>query len=112
MKLETANLVVSVPSRGELDPREVLEIFNSNPDFIDDSDGGRGKRAYTLGEVEAWPEFQGPAREHQRFLVLRLREDGRLIGLGDVLAPHPRGSYAAIGLLIIHKDWQGRGLGR
>ena len=32
--------------------------------------------------------------------------------MGDMLTPHPRGDYAALGLLIMHRDRQGQGLGR
>lgn len=44
--------------------------------------------------------------------ALKLRESGQLIGIADLLAPHPRGDHAALGLLILHRAWQGKGFGR
>ena len=114
MKIETSRLsLVTTENPGaEMDPGAVLRVFNSNPDFIDDSEGRIGKFAYTLEEVEAWPMFRQPTRAHQRYFAIRPIDGMELIGMGDILAPHPRGNYAALGLLIMHRDWQGRGLGR
>jgi hypothetical protein len=36
----------------------------------------------------------------------------QLIGIADLLAPHPRGDHATLGLLILHRARQGKGLGR
>jgi RimJ/RimL family protein N-acetyltransferase len=71
-----------------------------------------GKFAYTLDEVAAWEMFQQPPREHQRYFAIRPKGGGELIGMGDIMTPHPRGNYAALGLLIMHREWQGQGLGR
>jgi GNAT superfamily N-acetyltransferase len=114
MKIETSRLsLVTTENPGaEMDPEAVMRVFNSNPDFIDDSEGRVGKFAYTLDEVKAWPMFQQPIRAHQRYFAIRPIDDMDLIGMGDLLTPHPRGNYAALGLLIMHREWQGRGLGR
>ena len=96
----------------EMDPQSVLRVFNSNPDFIDDSEGRVGKGAYTLDEVAAWEMFRQPIRAHQRYFAIRPRGTDELIGMGDMLTPHPRGNWAALGLLIMHREWQERGLGR
>jgi RimJ/RimL family protein N-acetyltransferase len=90
----------------------VQAIFNSNPDFVRDSEGSEDRSDYSVEEVSRWPLLTGQARENQRFLALRLRESGKLIGIADLLAPHPRGDYAALGLLILHRAWQGKGFGR
>jgi RimJ/RimL family protein N-acetyltransferase len=112
MRIETARLMISfIGEKAEdLKPAEVLSIINSNPDFIDQSEGPVGKRAYTLEEIdksrrENW-------REHLRVFAMRLKESGQLIGYGDVLAPHPKGRWAAIGLLVLHRNWQSAGFGR
>lgn len=112
MTLETARLRISFTEKRaeDLNPAEVLPIINSNPDFIDESEGGVGKRAYTLQEIER--SRRESWREHLRVFAVRLRDSGRLIGYGDVLAPHPKGRWAAIGLLVIHRDWQSAGFGR
>jgi GNAT superfamily N-acetyltransferase len=114
MKIETArlSLVTTEHPGAEMDPQAVLRVFNSNPDFIDDSERRIGKFAYMLEEVKAWAMFQQPLRAHQRYFGIRPIDSMELIGMGDMLAPHPRGNYAALGLLILHRDWQGRGLGR
>ena len=108
--LATRRLTITVPDP-RLETHEVAEIFNSNPDFIADSEGRTEKTAYTADEVASWPLFTGRLRDHQRLLLVRLREGGQLIGVADLLTPHPRGNYAALGLLILHSDWQRRGLG-
>ena len=112
MNLETARLMISfVASRDEdLNAAEVLPIINSNPDFIEQSEGSIGKRAYTIEEIEK--SRRESWREHLRVFALRLKKSGQLIGYGDVLAPHPKGRWAAIGLLVVHSDWQSAGVGR
>lgn len=112
MTLETARLRISLTGKQseDLTPAEVLPIINSNPDFIDESEGSAGKRVYTLGEIEK--SRRESWRDHRRVFALKLKESGKLIGYGDVLAPHPKGRWAAIGLLVIHRDWQCTGLGR
>ena len=114
MQIETPRLTISLlePPDIRIKPREIQEIFNSNLDYIRDSEGLSAPREYSLSEIEVWPLFRGPTREHQRFLGLRLRNDLRLVGFGDLLAPHPRRFLAALGLLIIRGDMQSRGLGR
>ena len=114
MKIETSrlSLVLTENPGAEMDPAAFLRVFNSNPDFIDDSEGRIGKFAYTLDEVRAWAMFQQPLRAHQRYFAIWPIGSTELIGMGDMLTPHPRGNYAALGLLIMHRDWQGRGLGR
>jgi RimJ/RimL family protein N-acetyltransferase len=111
MNFRTARLTFS-SAESSLKSREVQSIFNSNPDFIVDSEGAQDRCAYTIEEVNRWPLFMRQARENQRFLALRLGESGPLIGIADLLTPPPRGDYAALGLLILHRTWQGKGLGR
>ncbi|MGO9452622.1 MAG: GNAT family N-acetyltransferase [Candidatus Binataceae bacterium] len=112
-EIETTRLRMAIGELdGRFDPAEVLQIFNSNPDFIEDLEGSTGKRAYTSTEVKSWPVFQGPARKNQRFLEIRMKENGKLVGFGDLLTPHPKEFLAALGLLIIHSDCQRQGVGR
>jgi len=111
MTLETARLRISFIGRQAEDllPTEVLPIINSNPDFIDELEGSVGKRAYTLNEIEK--SRRQSWREDLRVFTVRIKESGQLIGYGDILAPHPKGRWAAIGLLVIHSNWQCEGLG-
>ena len=73
IKIETArlSLVVTEHPREEMAPESVLRIFNSNPDFIDDSDGRVGKFAYTFDEVNAWEMFREPIRDPKTGEILR-----------------------------------------
>ena len=114
MKIDTSRLSIALTEhpRDEMDPDSVLRVFNSNPDFIDDSEGRVGKSAYTIDEVAGWEMFQRPVREHQRYFAIRPKGGDELIGMGDMLTPHPSGNWAALGLLIMHREWQSRGLGR
>src|SRR5215469_9245073 len=114
-QLETPRLMICLADRQQhlaVDPRDLLEIFNSNPDFISESIAAPDKHAFTLDEVRAWQFFNGPDRPNQRYFTLRLKPGEELIGFGDLLAPHPRRPLAALGLLILRRDWQGRGVGR
>jgi RimJ/RimL family protein N-acetyltransferase len=113
MKIATSRLSIAMSEcpGDEMDAASVLRVFNSNPDFIDDSEGRIGKFAYTLDEVAGWEMFRQPLRAHQRYFAIRPQGGDELIGMGDMLTPHPRGNYAALGLLIMHREWQGRGLG-
>src|SRR5579863_3187025 len=110
MKIDTSRLgiVMTEHPSDEMDPPSVLSVFNSNPDFIDDSEGRIGKFAYTLDEVAGWAMFRQPLREHLRCFAIRPRGSSELIGMGDMLTPHPRGNWAALGLMILHREWQGR----
>ncbi len=112
MKLESSRLEISFTGRQDqdLDPAEVLPIINSNPDFIRESEGSLGKSAYSLEELET--SRRESWRAHRRVFAVRLKESGELIGYGDLLAPHPRGRWAAIGLFVIRHDLQGAGFGR
>ena len=111
MNICTRHLTISRVERG-LQPVEVQAIFNSTPDFVCGSEGREDRSAYPIEEVSRCPLLIGQARENQPFLALKLRGSGQLIGIADLLTPHPRGDYAALGLLILHRAWQGKGLGR
>jgi hypothetical protein len=105
VNIRTQHLTISKVER-DLQPKEVQAIFNSNPDFVRDSEGSEDRSAYPIEGSQ--PLLTGQARENQLFLALKLRESGQLIGIADLLAPHPRGDHAALGLLIFHRAWRGR----
>jgi len=106
MRIETARLVIS-SVRSESDPDEFLAIFNSNPDYLEASDG---KRTYMRADVEMYL-YAETSRENGRCLEIRLRRDDTLIGTAALLVPHTDG-FPWIGLLIITSDHQSEGLGR
>ena len=89
------------------DPDEFVPIFNSNPDYLEASDG---KHVFDRGDVERYL-YAESSRENGRCLAIRFRETGALVGTAALLIPHPSG-YPWIGLLILDSDHQRRGLGR
>jgi len=93
--------------------REAQAIFSTNQDFVRGSEGWQGRTAYLVEEVCRRPLLVGQGRETQRFLALKLQESPQLIAIVDLMRPHPHPSsdYDALGLLILHRAWQGKGLG-
>jgi RimJ/RimL family protein N-acetyltransferase len=91
-------------------PEEYLELFNSNPDFIEASEQFTGKRSYDPSDAEMylWVETN---RENSRCLAIRQRDTGELIGTVSLLVPHHREPYPWIGLLLIHGQHHRRGFG-
>jgi len=106
MEIETPRLLIS-SVRPESAPDEFLAIFNSNPDYLESSDG---KRAYRRADAETYL-YAETSRENGHCLEIRLREDGALVGTAALLVPHTDGC-PWIGLLILRADCQGEGLGR
>jgi RimJ/RimL family protein N-acetyltransferase len=98
------------PVRESDRPEEFLDLFNSNPDFIEASEQFTGKRSYDLSEAEKylWVET---TQENSRCLAIRLRETGELAGTACLLVPHHNEPYPWIGLLLIHGQHQRQGLG-
>jgi GNAT superfamily N-acetyltransferase len=105
MRIETQRLSIEPAGRGDVD--ELLAVFNSNADYLESSEG---RRAYDRDDVELYLETE-TARENGRCLAIRHRDDGRLAGTATLLVPHSAGC-PWIGLLIVHGDAQGQGIGR
>lgn len=112
MRIETDRLVLSLLNQHDEDlrPEEFLRVYNTNPDWIDASTQFTGVKAYTLNDVEMalWEET---LRENSRCFNIRLKPSGELIGVAYLVAPHPTGNFAALGLLILRRDCQRRGVG-
>lgn len=106
MRIETPRLVISSVRPG-CDADEFLAIFNSNPDYLEASDG---KRTYERSDVEIYL-YAETNREDGRCLQIRLGQGNTLVGTAALLVPHTDG-YPWIGLLIIDADYQKDGLGR
>jgi RimJ/RimL family protein N-acetyltransferase len=102
--IETARLAIT-PFGTEDVIDELLEVFNSNPDYLETSDG---KRAYDRADVESY--LSGNVGRG-RCLAIRLRADGSLVGTAGLIVPHSEGC-PWIALLIVHGDHQGDGIGR
>lgn len=109
MELRTDRLILE-PVGEQTDPEEVLPIFNSNPDWIAASDSSADKTSWQRSDVEMhlWQES---LRENSVSLAIRWRHTGEMVGLAALLKPHPERQVPMIGLLLIHGEWQRRGIG-
>lgn len=98
------------PLGEESDPAEVLPLFNSNPEYVAASDDFAGTRRWEMDDVERhlWQESQ---RENSVSLGFRWTPTGELVGLLAMLEPHPERGQPMLGLLLVHGEWQWRGIG-
>ena len=94
----------------QTDPDEVLPVFNTNRDWIAASDHFAGSKSWNRSDVEMhlWQES---LRENSVSFGIRWAETGDLVALGTLLEPHPGREVPMIGLLLVHGDWQRRGIG-
>jgi RimJ/RimL family protein N-acetyltransferase len=106
MRIETARLLID-PVQSDSDPDEFLAIFNSNPGYLEASEG---KRRYERADAEMYL-YAETSRENGRCVEIRLRPDRTLIGTAALLVPNSDG-FPWIGLLIVSAERQGEGLGR
>jgi GNAT superfamily N-acetyltransferase len=103
-------LVIDQPIETDL-PR-ILEVVLSNPAFLATHEGSGGEPgAYDLGMLQR-DLAVAEADPLRRALVIRDRADGAVVGWADLLDRHPRDEVPWIGLLELHADRQGTGLGR
>jgi RimJ/RimL family protein N-acetyltransferase len=109
LRLLTDRLVIEQVKDDAL-PDEFLETFNSNPDFIENSELFTGKRAYDIADVKMYLQAE-TRRENSHCLAIRFQDTNKLVGTAALVAPHPNKPFPWIGLLLIDRKWQGRGLG-
>jgi RimJ/RimL family protein N-acetyltransferase len=110
LPLTTARLVLDAPTESDLPA--VLALVQSNPEFLATHEGSGGQPgAYDLDMLlrDLSVARLDPLR---RPLVLRERTTGAVVGWADLLDRHPRDDVPWIGLLELHADRQGEGLGR
>jgi GNAT superfamily N-acetyltransferase len=112
MQLPVSTQRLTIEEPVEADLPEMLAVMLSNPAFLATHEGSGGvPGAYDidmLGRDLALAEAD-PLRH---WLVLRDRSDGSVVGCADVLDRHPRDEVPWIGLLELHAERQGQGLGR
>ncbi len=106
VEIETERLLIAPVGPGDR-PEEFLPVFNSNADYLE---AAEDKERYQLEDVELYL-WQETTRENSRCLAIRLKESGELIGTACLLVPHPREPAPWIGLLLLRRDQQRRGLG-
>ena len=102
----TARLILAPVSANDLPA--LLPVYNSNPFFLKLSEG---KAAVTLDDLVRDHDQHGE-QEGAHHVLLRLREGGGVIGVVQVLEENPRDGRAWLGLAVIHRDHQHRGLAR
>ncbi|MFC5910063.1 GNAT family N-acetyltransferase [Streptacidiphilus monticola] len=85
----------------------VVDLYRTNPGYC------RASGEYDPDEVRA-DQVEADLREEaeQSEVLLARDPDGRIVGLLCLLPEHPRDGHPWIGLLLVHGDLHGQGLGR
>jgi len=96
---------------GEGDLPDLLEISLSHPDFLALTEGSAGEHGHYDLEMLQRDWWLGTLEPGRRQLVGRL-PDGVAAARLDLLDRNPRDGFPWIGLLMVHRDHGGRGLGR
>jgi GNAT superfamily N-acetyltransferase len=88
----------------------LLEVFNSNPQWIAATDNFAGKTRYDRSDVEMFL-WQGTMGEGSTCLEARVAGQDGPAGVVAWIAPHPRDQCPWIGCVVLHADHQRQGLG-
>ncbi len=97
MRLRTERLIVE-PVEAEVDTPGLLEVLNSNPDFVEASTQRAGVRQYSPEEVTTYC-LQKSTRENGHCLTIRLRSGPMVVGIIALLRPNPVDGVPWVGLL-------------
>lgn len=82
----------------------LAEIFSSDPDFLEASEG---RRTFAATDVERFI-----AAEHAMGAKVHLLQDGeQIVGVTTTLAPHPREPFPWVGLLLVDEPLRRKGYG-
>ena len=96
---------------GEGDLPDLLAISLSNPEFLDLTEGSSGEHGhYDLEMLER--DWHLGTLDPGRHQLLGRLADGTAAARLDLLDENPRDGYPWIGLLMVHADHVGKGLGR
>ncbi|MFC7393824.1 GNAT family N-acetyltransferase [Scopulibacillus cellulosilyticus] len=97
---------------GEEDLKEFLDVYLSNPDFVQTMEGSKGRSGYYDLEMfqRDWHIAQMTPERHM--LGISLINEQIPIGLIDYLGENPSDGYLWLGLIMIHNDYQHRGYGK
>jgi RimJ/RimL family protein N-acetyltransferase len=107
-RLETERLVLE-PAHDD-DMPELLEVYTSNPAYLAMTEGSAGEPGhYDLGMLERDVAVarMTPGRQ---VLVLRLRDEGGIVGVLDWVDESSSDGYPWIGLVLVHAERQREGL--
>lgn len=110
LPMTTPLLLLEEP--GDDDLAGLLAVALSNPVFLAMHEGSAGEPGrYDEGMLARdLAVAQSDPLRHP--LVIRRRADGAVVGWAETLDRHPRDDVPWIGLLELHADEQGKGLGR
>ncbi|CAM5793184.1 MULTISPECIES: GNAT family N-acetyltransferase [Brevibacillus] len=89
----------------ESDFDELLSVYNSNPDYMEYA---YGKREVTVQTVES-DHAENLAMEDSYSILLRSRSTRDLVGIAQFILRNPRDGNPWLGLIMLHKDHQGKG---
>lgn len=88
----------------------LLEVFNSNPQWIAATNDLAGPTNCDRSDVEMFL-WQATMREDGACLEVRVAEQEAPVGVVAWISPHPRDRCPWIGCIVLHADHQRRGLG-
>jgi RimJ/RimL family protein N-acetyltransferase len=108
--MRTARLVLDEP--GEDDLPGMLSVALSNPDFLATHEGSAGEAGHYDVEMLTRDLAVSQSDPQRHAVVIRRQEDGAVVGRAETLDLHPRDGVPWIGLLELHADVHGQGLGR
>jgi RimJ/RimL family protein N-acetyltransferase len=103
LALKTERLRLDLVREADL-PR-LLEIFQSNPEYLERAEGG----IYDLETLRLdWQDARDTAGRHM--LALRDRETGEMVGVLEYLEVNPADGHPWIGLIMVSAERQREGL--
>ena len=101
------NPIELVPVSEDTSPELLLDVFNSNREFLEMS----GEHVpYTADNVSMY-FYEETQRENARCFLIRLADSGQVVGTTAMAVPHPPAGCPWIGLMLIDARWQGQGIG-
>lgn len=110
MRLTTERLTIEPPTPDRVD--DIVAVAHSNPAFLA-LHHGAGDLAQPYDREMLARDLAAAAADPGLIpLVVRLRKTGELVGWAELMIDHPRDHVPWVGLLELHADQQGRGLGR
>jgi RimJ/RimL family protein N-acetyltransferase len=92
------------------DSAALLEVFNSNPQWIAATNDFAGQTSCDRSDVEMFL-WQATMRENGACLEARVAGQKGLVGVVAWITLHPRDRCPWIGCIVLHADHQRRGLG-
>lgn len=94
-----------------VDVGELIEVFNSNPQWVAATNDLAGQTSYDRTDAEMYL-WQGVMAANSACVAIHNRPGGMLIGIMSWIAPHPHDGCPWLGSLVVNAIHQRRGLGR